>query len=124
MKIKDKVVNEIGCFVAKWILHNCDDGLVVNRKGGAKQVIKVFAEPAYRNIIRPAIYKSTKVIKVGDVVTDEGYHGEVVITRIDGTGENASFKGYYLADGVPVTGLKLSRFKKIIGHVDVKVKNS
>lgn len=123
MKIKDKVVNEIGCFVAKWILHNCDDGLVVNRKGGAKQVIKVFAEPAYRNMIRPAIYKATKVIKVGDVVTDEGYHREVVITRIDGTGENASFRGYYLSDGVTVTGLKLSEFKKIISHVDVKVKS-
>lgn len=123
MRIKDKVVNEIGCFIAKWILHNCDDGLVVNRKGGAKQVIKVFAEPAYRNMIRPAIHKATKVIKVGDVVTDEGYHGEVVITRIDGTGENAFFRGYYLADGVTVSGLQLKNFKKIVSHVDVKVKH-
>lgn len=122
MKIKDKVVNEIGCFVAKWILHNCYDGLVISRKGGTEQVIKVFSEPAYRNMIRPAIHRATEVKKVGDVVTDEGYHGEVVITRIDGIGENAFFKGYYLGDGDPVTGLKIKDFKKIISHVDVKVK--
>ena len=59
MEVKNQIINKIGCAVAEWILHNCDDGLVVNRKGGAKQVIKVFAEPAYRNIIRPVIHKET-----------------------------------------------------------------
>lgn len=116
-EIKKTVVNKIGCFVAWWILHNCDDGLVINRKGGAKQIIKVFAEPAYRNVIKPAIYKATEVIKVGDVVTDNGYHGKVVITRID----YDTFRGYYLADGVVVAGLKIKDFKKIVGHVDIKV---
>ncbi len=72
--IKGKIINKIGCFVARWILHNCDDGLVIKRKGGAKQIIKIFSEPAYRNVIKPAIYKATEVIKVGDVVTDNGYH--------------------------------------------------
>lgn len=53
--MKQKIVNAIGCLVAKWILHNCDDGLVIKRKGGAEQIIKVFSVPAYKNIIKPAI---------------------------------------------------------------------
>lgn len=59
--MKKKIINGIGCLIAKWILHNCDDGLVIRRKGGARQIIKVFSEPAYRNIIRPAIYKLNKI---------------------------------------------------------------
>ena len=117
-EIKKMVVNEIGCLVAWWILHNCDDGLVIKRKGGARQIIKVFAEPAYRNVIKPAIHKATEVIKVGDVVTDNGYYGKVVVTCID----YDTFRGYYLADGVVVAGLKIKDFEKIIGHVDVKIK--
>ena len=112
-----KLVNGIGCVIAKWILHNCDDGLVITRKGGAKQIIKVFAEPAYKNIIKPAIFKSTEQIKVGDVVTDDGYCGEVVVTSINGE----YFRGYYRADGVPVAGLKLKNFEKIVNHVDLKI---
>jgi len=68
-----RFINGMGCIAAKWILHNCEDGLVIIRKGGAKQIIKVFAEPAYKNIIKPAIFKATDQIKVGDVVTDDGY---------------------------------------------------
>lgn len=118
--IKNAVVNKAGCIVAKWILNNCADGLVIRRKGGAKQIIKVFGEPAYRNIIKPAIHRATEVIKVGDVVTDNGYHGEVVVTNI----YCGKIRGYYLADGVTVSGLDLKDFKKIVGHVDVKIKET
>lgn len=120
INVKKEIINKAGCLVAGWILHNCDDGLVISRKGGARQVIKVFSEPAYRNVIRPAIHKATEVIKVGDVVTDNGYHGEVVVTHI----YCGLFKGYYRADGVVVSGLDIKNFEKIVGHVDVKIKNS
>ena len=118
-KIKDAIINNFGCFTAWWILHNCEDGLVVKRKRGEKQIIKVFAESAYKNIIKPAIHKATEVIKVGDVVTDNGYHGKVVVTCID----YDTFRGYYLADGIVVSGLRLNDFKKIVGHVDVKIES-
>ncbi|RKI24678.1 hypothetical protein D7V82_14605 [bacterium 1xD8-6] len=120
LKIKNKVINRIGCIVARWILHNCADGLVIRQKGGAEQIIKVFGGAAYRNVIRPAIHKATEVIKVGDVVTDNGYHGEVVVTNI----YYDKFRGYYLTDGVTVSGLVLKDFKKIVGHVDVKIKET
>lgn len=41
-------------------------------------------------------------IEAGDVVTDNGYHGQVVITRIDKKGY---FEGYYVVDGVTVKGI-------------------
>ena len=66
-------------------------------------------------MIKPMIHKATEIIKVGDVVTDDGYHGNIVITCIDGD----TFRGYYLSDGLVVAGLPLKQFKKIIGHVDV-----
>lgn len=53
--MRQKIINAIGCLVTKWILHNFDDGLVVKRKGGAEQIIKVFSVPVYRNVIKPAI---------------------------------------------------------------------
>lgn len=102
------LANSAGCLVAKWILHNCRDGLVIKRRGGAKQIIKVYSEPAYRNVIKPAIHKATEVIKVGDVVTDNGCHGEVVVTRI----YCGLFQGYYKEDGVTVSALRLEHFKK------------
>ncbi|MFG6349570.1 MAG: hypothetical protein K1W15_12785, partial [Lachnospiraceae bacterium] len=114
---RDRLINSAGCLAAKWILHNCGDGLVIKRRGGAKQIIKVYSEPAYRNVIKPAIHKATEVIKVGDVVTDNGYHGEVVVTCID----YDTFRGYYLADGIVVSGLRLEDFKKIVAHVDLKI---
>ena len=114
---RDRLINSAGCLVAKWVLHNCDDGLVIKRKGGSEQIIKIFSEPAYRNVIKPAIYKATEVIKVGDVVTDNGYHGEVVVTCID----YDTFKAFYKADGVTVSGLRLEDFKKIVAHVDLKI---
>lgn len=49
-------------------------------------------------------------IRAGDVVTDNGYHQEVVITRIDKYGY---FEGYYVADGVTVKGLEIKNFVKI-----------
>ena len=119
-KIKQKIINKAGCIVARWILHNYDDGLVVKRKAGAEQIIKVFSAQAYRNIIKPAIHKVTEVIKVGDVVIDNGYHGKVVVTCID----YDTFRGYYLADGCVVSGLKLEDFKKIVSHIDLKIENS
>ena len=117
--VTKRIINNIGCLGAKWIIHNCDDGLIIKRKGGARQIIKVFAEPAYRHMIKPAIHKATGVIKVGDVVTDNSYHGEVVVTRIDYN----TFSGYYLIDGVVVSGLNLDKFKKIVSHVDVKIEH-
>ena len=111
------LINSVGCLAAKWILHNCDDGLVINRKSGEKQIIKVYSEPAYRNVIKPAMHKAAEVIKVGDVVTDNGYHGKVVVTCID----YDTFRGYYMADGIVVSGLKLKDFKKIVAHVDLKI---
>ncbi len=114
---RDRLINSAGCLAAKWILHNCGDGLVIKRRGGAKQIIKVYSEPAYRNVIKPAIHKATEVIKVGDVVTDNGYHGEVVVTCID----YDTFRGYYLADGIVVSGLRLEDFKKIVAHIDLKI---
>mgnify|MGYP006922135536 CR=1 FL=1 len=115
-QIKKEIVNVVGSAVAKWVLHY-DDGLIVIRKGGARQIIKVFSEPAYRNVIKPAIHKATDVIKVGDVVTDNGYHGKVVVTRI----QDDLFCGYYLADGVLVSWLKSKDFKRIVSHVDLKI---
>ncbi|MBP3469743.1 MAG: hypothetical protein J6K26_09545 [Lachnospiraceae bacterium] len=53
--MKKKVINALGCMVARWILRNCDDGLVIKRRGGADQIIKVFSVQAYRNVVRPAI---------------------------------------------------------------------
>ncbi len=119
-KIKQKIINKAGCIAARWILHNCDDGLVIKRKAGAEQIIKVFSAQAYRNVIKPAIHKATEIIKVGDVVTDNGYHGKVVVTCID----YGMFRGYYLADGCVVSGLKLEDFKKIVSHIDLKIENS
>ena len=114
---RNRIINSAGCLAAGWVLHNCEDGLVIKRKGGAEQIIKVFSEPAYRNIIKPAIYKATEVIKVGDVVTDNGYHRKVVVTCID----YDTFRGYYLADGIVVSGLRLEDFKKIVAHIDLKI---
>ncbi len=114
---RNRIINSAGCLAAKWILHNCRDGLVIKRKGGAKQIIKVYSEPAYRNVIKPAIHKATEVIKVGDVVTDNGCHGEVVVTRI----YCGLFQGYYKEDGVTVSALRLEHFKKTTAHVDLKI---
>lgn len=64
-------------------------------------------------VIRAALVeKSIQLsrIEAGDVVTDNGYHQEVVITRIDKRGY---FEGYYVADGVTVKGLEIKNFVKI-----------
>lgn len=59
-------------------------------------------------LVEKSIQKSR--IEAGDVVTDYGYHGQVVITRIDSSGR---FEGYYVADGVTVSGLEIKNFVKI-----------
>ena len=116
--MKKKIINIAGCIVAKWILHNCDDGLVVKRRGGAEQIIKVFSAPAYRNIIKPSIKKiSEGLFRVGDVVTDDGYYGEIVITNIQ---ENW-IKGYSLKDGMVFNNLDSRQFKRVVGYVDLKI---
>lgn len=64
-------------------------------------------------VIRAALVeKSIQLsrIEAGDVVTDHGYHGQVVITRIDKQGY---FEGYYVSDGVTVKNLHIKKFKKI-----------
>lgn len=64
-------------------------------------------------VIREALseknIKESRIV-AGDVVTDNGYHQEVVITRIDKRGY---FEGYYVADGVTVKGLEIKNFIKI-----------
>lgn len=59
-------------------------------------------------LIEKKIRKSR--IEAGDVVTDNAYHGQVVITRIEKSGY---FEGYYIADGVTVKGLEIKNFVKI-----------
>lgn len=116
--MKAKIVNVIGCIVAKWILINTADGLVVKRKGGAEQIIKVFSLPAYKNIIRPAIKRTVEgPFRVGDVVTDNGYYGEIAITYID----KGLIKGYGIKDGMVFNGLDSRKFKRVVGHVDLKI---
>lgn len=44
--MKKKMINIAGCIVAKWILTNTKEGLVIKRKAGAEQIIKVFSVPA------------------------------------------------------------------------------
>lgn len=64
-------------------------------------------------IIRKALlseHLKQSSIKAGDVVTDNGYHQEVVITRISQSGY---FEGYYVVDGVTVKGLEIKNFVKI-----------
>ena len=64
-------------------------------------------------VIRAALVekevKESRIV-AGDVVTDYGYHGEVVITRID---KHGYFEGYYVVDGVTVKGLEIKNFTKI-----------
>ena len=64
-------------------------------------------------IIREALAEKctqTSRIEAGDVVTDHGYHGQIVITRIEKSG---LFCGYYVADGATVSGLEIKKFEKI-----------
>ena len=116
--MRQKIINIIGCLVAKWILHNCDDGLVIKRRGGAEQIIKVFSAPAYRNIIKPIIKKISKgLFRVGDVVTDDGHYGEIVITNI----QDNWIRGYSLKDGMVFNNLDSRNFKRVVGYVDLKI---
>ena len=117
MKIKDRIINAIGCIVCRWMLSCYDDGLVVQRKGGAKQRIKVFSDQAYKNIIKPSYTRTKDTIQVGDVIKGP-YHGEVVVTCIH---HGSLIDGYYRADGIPVRSLEAEIFKKLVGCVDVKV---
>ncbi len=117
-KMKKKIINEIGCLIARWILHNCEDGLVIKRKCGADQIIKVFSVQAYKNIIAPIVRRTVEgPFRVGDVVTDNGYYGEIVITSIN----NGFFKGYGRKDGMVFSGLDIKKFKKVVGYVDLKI---
>lgn len=116
--MKKRIINAVGCIIAKWILANNTDGLVVKRKEGAEQIIKVFSVAAYKNIIRPAIRRAVEgPFQVGDVVTDQGYYGEIVITCINGD----YIKGYGIKDGMVFNGLDIRKFKRVVGHVDLKI---
>lgn len=72
----------------------------------------VFSEDDLKIIKAALIARHIKGSRIvaGDVVTDNGYHQEIVITRIETDGR---FQGYYVADGVTVKGLEISRFTKI-----------
>lgn len=72
----------------------------------------VFSDEGLKVIKEALIDRHIKGSRIvaGDVVTDNGYHQEVVITRIDSGGY---FQGYYVADGVTVKGLEISKFIKI-----------
>ena len=64
-------------------------------------------------VVRAALAeKSVRMsrIEAGDVVTDYGYHGKVVITNID---QRGLFEGYYVSDGVTVKNLNIEKFTKI-----------
>lgn len=116
--MKKKVINTIGCIVAKWILTNTEEGLVIKRKGGAEQIIKVFSVPAYKNIIKPIIKRAAEgLFRVGDVVTDDGYYGEIVITNI----QDNWIRGYSLKDGMVFNNLDSRKFKRVVGYVDLKI---
>ncbi len=118
-KMKKRIINEIGCLIARWILHNCEDGLVIKRKGGAEQIIKVFSAQAYKNVIAPAVRRTVEgSFRTGDVVTDNGYYGEIVITCMDYDG---FFMGYGRKDGMVFKGLNTKKFKKVVGYVDLKI---
>ena len=71
-------------------------------------------------VIRAALVeKSIQLsrIEAGDVVTDNGYYGEIVITCIN----NGFFEGYGRKDGAVFSGLDIKKFKKIVGYVDLKI---
>ena len=67
--MKNWIINKIGCLIARWIIHNCEDGLVIKRQSGSRQIIKVFSEPAYRNFIKPAICKETRRNHGNDLIS-------------------------------------------------------
>lgn len=75
IKLKKAIVNKVGCFIARWIIHNCKDGFVVTRKTGEKQVIKVYSVQAYENVIKPAVHSC---FKKEDVHADTANKKEVV----------------------------------------------
>lgn len=116
--MKEKIINFIGCFIARWIIGSFKDGLVVKRKAGAEQIITVFSVQAYKNVIIPAIRRTVDgPFRVGDVVTDNGYFGEIVITGIT----NGALRGYSRKDGMVFNGLDSQKFKRVVGHVDLKI---
>lgn len=59
MGIKQSLINMAGCILARYIIRYCDDGLVITRRSGNKQIIKVYSTQAYRNIIKPGIRMET-----------------------------------------------------------------
>ncbi len=79
---------------------------------------EVFSAPAYRNIIKPIIKKiSGGLFRVGDVVTDDGHYGEIVITNI----QDNWIRGYSLKDGMVFNNLDSRQFKRVVGYVDLKI---
>ena len=62
MSIKQKLINMTGCIVARYIINQCNDGLAVTRRSGNKQIIKVYSEQAYKNVIKPAIHREVDFV--------------------------------------------------------------
>lgn len=62
MSIKQKLVNMTGCIVAKYIISQCNDGLIITRRSGNKQIIKVYSDQVYKNVINPAIHREVDFV--------------------------------------------------------------
>ena len=57
MSIKQSLINMAGCIVARYIIRQCNGGLVITMRSGNKQIMKVYSEQVYKNLIKPAIHK-------------------------------------------------------------------
>lgn len=59
--MKNKIKNVIGRLIVRYIIHsdlkNNTEGWIVTRKNGTQQIIKVFSKQAYKNVVRPVIYR-------------------------------------------------------------------
>lgn len=101
--MKNWVINKIGCLIARWIIHNCEDGLVIKRQSGSRQIIKVFSEPAWKNVIKPAMYK-TESLK-GKQIPKKPIAGADLFCGYDGNGEVIWITDYTCAEcGCGVAG--------------------
>lgn len=98
---------------------DCDTGLIAELLKENREAFTItITKDALTRIKDALIEKKAREsrIEVGDVVSDFGYHGEVVITKIEGN----RFCGYYVTDGLPVKYLNFvdpetgkQKFKKI-----------
>lgn len=82
----------------------CDTGLIAELLKEDKNTFTIILSKDALEKVRDALVEKMareSRIEVGDVVSDYGYHGAVVITQIRGN----SFRGYYVVDGATVDNL-------------------